>query len=539
MKKILATLALILVTVSWANAQAVDDTNVVTKFCYNGICYQFPTVLTTATLTNDRYISDVQLSSKQLNFTGANGAFNSSIDFTSLLSAGNVTFTPYSTLASTTVQAAIQELLDESGGGSDGNDFVTAASLAGTTLTLTVPNQTDPTVDLSALQDGTGTDDQTAAEVAVTDAGANYTATDVEGVLAEIAPQLGGGTGDFLADGSVPMTGQLDINTTAGIAVSTQGTSGATLSTAAEIGFDDFDTNGEAAKFTFGDDFNSIVNTNGDGMAYRSYWTEWHEGGHEGGQVTDGDNYFNISGVSYNFLNANNKAFRISEKTASSTADYLQFYNQEGTKLSSFDVNGVLQGIVAYDNTSSGLTATDTQAAIDEVEGRVDAIEGGGSGISSDVAGFTNASTVDNIIRGNQTDIDGWTIPAGTVAICDDCIDYDYIQIAASDLTTDITTGTTKAYFRMPYAATLSDVRVSLLAAGTTTGITVDINENGTTVLSTKLTTDATEKTSTTATTAAVISDNALADDAEITIDFDAVPTNGQGVIVTLKLIKQ
>lgn len=105
--------------------------------------------------------------------------------------------------------------------------------------------------------------------------------------------------------------------------------------------------------------------------------------------------------------------------------------------------------------------------------------------------------------------------------------------VACSDLTTSITTGTSKAYFRMPYAATLTDVRVSLLTAGTTTGITVDINENGVSVLSTKLTTDATEKTSTTAATAHVISDSALADDAEITIDFDGVPTAGAGVIVT------
>jgi hypothetical protein len=112
------------------------------------------------------------------------------------------------------------------------------------------------------------------------------------------------------------------------------------------------------------------------------------------------------------------------------------------------------------------------------------------------------------------------------------------IQIACSDLITDITTGTSKAYFRMPYAATLNEVRVSLLDAGTVTGLTVDINENGVSVLSTLLTTDATEKTSTTATTAAVISDSALADDSEITIDFDAVPTAAKGVIVTLKLTR-
>ena len=98
------------------------------------------------------------------------------------------------------------------------------------------------------------------------------------------------------------------------------------------------------------------------------------------------------------------------------------------------------------------------------------------------------------------------------------------IGIACSDETTALTTGTAKATFRMPYAMTLTAVRASLTGAGSTSGTTtIDINENGTTVLSTKLTIDAGEKTSTTAATAAVISDSALADDAEITIDIDAV----------------
>ncbi|WP_143751902.1 beta strand repeat-containing protein [Maribacter sp. 4U21] len=50
-------------------------------------------------------------------------------------------------------------------GGSDGNDFVTGGTLSGTDLTLNVPNQVDPVIDLSGLQDGTGTDDQTLSEV--------------------------------------------------------------------------------------------------------------------------------------------------------------------------------------------------------------------------------------------------------------------------------------------------------------------------------------------------------------------------------------
>ena len=88
----------------------------------------------------------------------------------------------------------------------------------------------------------------------------------------------------------------------------------------------------------------------------------------------------------------------------------------------------------------------------------------------------------------------------------------------------------------MPYAFTLTAVRASLStaqASGST--FTVDINENGTTILSTKLTIDNTEKTSTTATTPPVISDSSLADDAEITIDIDQVGTAGaKGLKVAL-----
>lgn len=98
------------------------------------------------------------------------------------------------------------------------------------------------------------------------------------------------------------------------------------------------------------------------------------------------------------------------------------------------------------------------------------------------------------------------------------------IAIACSDESTALTTWTAKVTFRMPYAFTLTSVRASLTTAWSTSGTTtVDINEGWTTILSTKLTIDATEKTSTTAATPVVISDTSLADDAEITIDIDAI----------------
>lgn len=110
--------------------------------------------------------------------------------------------------------------------------------------------------------------------------------------------------------------------------------------------------------------------------------------------------------------------------------------------------------------------------------------------------------------------------------------------IAASDKTTSITTGTNKSIpIRMPYAFVASEVRANVDTAPTGAAITIDINEDGTTILSTKLTIDATETTSTTAAVAAVISDANLADDAEITIDFDVVGSTEGGVGVVVSII--
>jgi hypothetical protein len=108
------------------------------------------------------------------------------------------------------------------------------------------------------------------------------------------------------------------------------------------------------------------------------------------------------------------------------------------------------------------------------------------------------------------------------------------IIIAASDETTALTTGTAKATFRMPFAFTLTAVRASLTTVSSSGTPTIDINENGTTILSTKITIDASEKTSTTAATAPVISDTSLADDAEITIDIDTAGTGAAGLKVYL-----
>jgi hypothetical protein len=106
------------------------------------------------------------------------------------------------------------------------------------------------------------------------------------------------------------------------------------------------------------------------------------------------------------------------------------------------------------------------------------------------------------------------------------------ICVAMSDETTAITTGTAKVTMRWPFAMTVTAVRASVNGDSSSGTPTVDINDSGTTILSTKLTIDANEETSTTAAAAAVISDTALADDAEVTFDVDTAGTGTTGLKV-------
>jgi hypothetical protein len=111
--------------------------------------------------------------------------------------------------------------------------------------------------------------------------------------------------------------------------------------------------------------------------------------------------------------------------------------------------------------------------------------------------------------------------------------------IAASDETTALTTGTAKVTFRAPFAMTITGLRANVNTASTSGIPTIDINESGTTIMSaTKLTIDANEKTSVTAATAAVISDSAIADDAEMTIDIDTAGTGTKGLKITIYYIR-
>jgi len=131
----------------------------------------------------------------------------------------------------------------------------------------------------------------------------------------------------------------------------------------------------------------------------------------------------------------------------------------------------------------------------------------------------------------------GWAMLPGPPPDIDD-----WFVIAVSDETTNLTTGTNKVYFRMPYAGTLLAVKATVNTAPTDSAIEVNINKDvgsgPVSVLSTVLTIDASEKSSATAAVPAVISDPpTLDDDAEITIDIDQIGSTvaGKGLKVYLK----
>lgn len=111
-----------------------------------------------------------------------------------------------------------------------------------------------------------------------------------------------------------------------------------------------------------------------------------------------------------------------------------------------------------------------------------------------------------------------------------------YTDIRLTADTEDNVVGTSIAQWRAPVAMTVTGVMMWCATAPTGSVMTVDINEAGVSILSTKLTIDATETTSATAATAAVISDASIASGALITFDFDGVgsSTPGKGTVVRI-----
>lgn len=100
--------------------------------------------------------------------------------------------------------------------------------------------------------------------------------------------------------------------------------------------------------------------------------------------------------------------------------------------------------------------------------------------------------------------------------------------------TTSITKGLKKFTFRLPFAVKVTGVRANLSTASSTGQTVIDINANGTSILSTKITIDKFSKTSTTSAFPPIVVDSVLPDDSEITIDYDLAGYLAKGIKIVI-----
>jgi hypothetical protein len=149
---------------------------------------------------------------------------------------------------------------------------------------------------------------------------------------------------------------------------------------------------------------------------------------------------------------------------------------------------------------------------------------------------MVTGSVVDNILTFTKSDGSTFNLTVDTGSGGGGGTANIPLEFACSDFVSVLYSLNGVSYKRMPFAGTIQEVRASVITAPTGAVITVDINKNGTSILSTKLTIDAGEKTSVTAATPVVISDTTFSNDDEFTIDIDGVGSteSGRGLIVTI-----
>lgn len=92
--------------------------------------------------------------------------------------------------------------------------------------------------------------------------------------------------------------------------------------------------------------------------------------------------------------------------------------------------------------------------------------------------------------------------------------------------------------FRFPFSGTIQNVYAYVDTAGTTGSAVIDLNVNGSTILSTKINIDTTEKNSVDASTQPVISSASVAQWDILTVDIDTIQTTpAKGLTVVLVMV--
>jgi hypothetical protein len=130
-----------------------------------------------------------------------------------------------------------------------------------------------------------------------------------------------------------------------------------------------------------------------------------------------------------------------------------------------------------------------------------------------------------------KSGLPAWSSAAGNIAPT-----LSFIVSLTSE-TGDLTVADNLAQIRMPFAFTLTEVRAFVNTAPTGAALTFDITQGGSTILSTLITIDVSEKTSESAATPPVISTSALTDDAIIGFNCDVIGSSTAGAGAKIMLI--
>lgn len=144
---------------------------------------------------------------------------------------------------------------------------------------------------------------------------------------------------------------------------------------------------------------------------------------------------------------------------------------------------------------------------------------------------------IDSIYVGTEAQIAARPLGTDVLAFATDSkVEY-RMEVPLGAVGHDVATGTDLTFVSIDEAITITSVYASVKTAGTTSVITYDINlDDGTpaSILSTKLTIDATERFSSTAATAAVISDTTIPADSFLTFDCDTADSGDTGADGTI-----
>ncbi|MGB7393863.1 MAG: hypothetical protein WA913_05685 [Pricia sp.] len=267
-----------------------------------------------------------------------------------------------------------------------------------------------------------GSDDQTAGEVTVADSGNNFTTDNVEAALAELAGRTDADT-QYTAGDGLDLTGTIfsaDISTTAGNALTIEA-DGLYVSDTDNVDDADSNPSNEIQTLTSTDgsvtltnplpnDYNLSVNfpTNNDNSATN----ELSDLDLTGDILTLTNRATPTNQVDLSpYLNTDNQVISSTVVTPNQTVNIALVRGGDTTidirDGDSSDTNEIQTAAqVTYDNSGSGLTAGNVEAALDELDGRTDADTQYTAGNGLDLTGTVFSADV-STTAGNALTIDG------------------------------------------------------------------------------------------------------------------------------------